>query len=590
MGTLRHILVACFLIALVIAGVFAIGLWNFRTRALYVKDHARMTLTDAADAMKAADPGRAGLYLSTIRDQVRELNATLGVWRRFVPFLDGAATKLTAAQGLADASVEVANDLDFLKRDGARLMLNRKGDEFLKALARLRENIAKIAPAANKEEAYAALAAIDAASSWLGQNDPQNVLVLFQNPSEIRPGGGFLGSFAHLTLDHASLTNLEVQDIYDPDGQMVKKIIPPVPLQRLTPNWGARDANWFPDYPASAKKVAQFLEDSRIFRDRNIRFSGAIAINVSVLKDILEITGPLDIPQPDGSVMTVSADTFLAELQNDVETKQSKGVLKQATPALFAKLDTLGDAEKKALAERVAGRFANKDVMAHFADPILESFVRRMGAAGELYPTPPDFAGGYLSVANANIAGGKADAYTAQSIALDETVNRDGTIADALTITRTHRGDTRTEPFYNVKNRTYVQILTVPGTELGSFEGGYSRDIKPTVDYAKAGYAIDPDLMGDPGKRIFPTWLDLDPGTAKTIVAKYARDAKLAFDAPETPYRFVFDKQSGVDGPFDLALHAPAGMLWKETGKGVFEYHTDNAPARIILDLTLTRG
>ncbi len=320
-----------------------------------------------------------------------------------------------------------------------------------------------------------------------------------------------------------------------------------------------------------------------------MRFSGAIAINVNILKDILEITGPLDIPQDDGSTMTVTADTFVAELQNDVETKQNKGIVKKATPALFAKLNTLDDTGKKALVAAIAQRFTNKDIMAYFTDPLLESFMQRSGAGGELYPTPADFSGSYLSISLANIAGGKTDAYTENSITINEIVSRDGTIADTVTLTRFHQGDTRPERFYNTPNRTYIRFLAAPGTTLTKLSGGYERDIKPVIDYARATYAVDPDLMGDMGKATFPTWLDLDPGATKTVTATYSRQSSLTFDGAETPYRFVFDKQSGVDGILDVTLHAPAGMVWKDSGSAMFSYYTDNPPARVILDLTLVR-
>ncbi len=238
MRTIKHILVACGAAITVVAIVFGIGLWNFRTRALYTKEKAKVTLTSAVEAMKNGDAGQAGLYFASIRDQLRDLNATFALWQRVVPFLENAATQLKDAQGLADASVNVARDLDYLKREGARLVLGGKGNEFIAALKRLKGNIEKIAPTANKEQVYAALTVIDAATAWLDQDTAQNVLILFQNPSEIRPAGGFLGSFAQLTLHKGSMTGLEVQDIYDLDGQLTKNVVPPVPLQRLTTKWG----------------------------------------------------------------------------------------------------------------------------------------------------------------------------------------------------------------------------------------------------------------------------------------------------------------------------------------------------------------
>ncbi len=589
MRTLKHLLVALGALAAIIAVVFGIGLWNFRTRALHMKGEMRLTASKAAQAMKDMEPHRAGLYLAMVQGQLKQLEGALSLWREFVPFLNSVATELEGAHGLANASAGIAQDLDFLKRNGAQLILTGKGLEFIATLKRLRANIELVAPTANKEEVYTALSMIDASVAWLDSPETQNVLVLFQNPSEIRPGGGFLGSFAHLSLNHASLTSLEVQDIYDPDGQLTSKIIPPVALQKLTTNWGARDANWFADYPTSARKVARFLEASRIYRDRHMRFSGAIAINVNLIGDILAITGPLELPQADGTTLTLDAKTFVAALQEDVETKQSKGIVKQATPALFAKLSSLQDDGKKALVLAIGKRIANKDVMAYFANPVMEAYMQSLGAGGELYPTPERFPGSYLAVVYANIAGGKTDAYATQSLTLDETLARDGSVTDMLSIERKNGGDVRTERWYNTMSRTYVQLLTAPGTTLASLSGGYARDIKSTIDYAKAGYSADPDLAADGGKATFSTWIDIDPGETKTIAAAYSRQTGLTFDAEETPYSFVFDKQSGIDGPFTATFHAPQGMIWKESGTDTLSYATDNPPARIVIPLTVVR-
>ncbi len=589
MRTLKHLLVAFCALAAILALVFGIGLWNFRARALSMKSEMRVTAGKAAQAMKDIEPHRAGLYLSMIQNQLGQLDAALSLWRGFVPFLGSVAEELRGAQGLANASAGIVHDLDFLKRNGAQLILTGKGPEFIAALTRLRANIELVAPTANKEEAYAALSMIDASIAWLDTAETQNVLILFQNPSEIRPGGGFLGSFAHLMLNRASLASLEVQDIYDPDGQLAEKVIPPLALQKLTTNWGARDANWFADYPTSARKVIRFLEASRIYRDRNMRFSGAIAINVNLIGDILRITGPLELPQEDGTMLTLDAETFVAALQEDVETQQNKGIVKQATPALFAKLSSLGDDGKKALVLAIGARIANKDVMAWFANPVITAYMQSLGAGGELYPTPERFPGSYLSVVYSNIAGGKTDAYATQSLTLEETLNRDGTVLDTLAIERTNGGNARTERWYNAMSRTYVQLLTAPGTALISLTGGYSRDIKPAIDYAKAGYSADPDLAADGGKATFSTWIDIDPGERKTITASYSRETSLSFDGEETPYSFVFDKQSGIDGAFTATFHAPQGMIWKESGTDTFAYATDNPPARVVIPLTVIR-
>lgn len=589
MRTIRHICIACALTLLGLGVVFGVGLWNLKVRADAAQAEARARLRRAEAALKDMEPGQAALYLELIRSELAGLNDTMGLWRRFMPFLGSTAETLEHATGLADLSVDIARDLDFVKREGAGLVLGGKGADFVAALSRLSASIAAVAPATGEPRAYEAITMLDASLTWLTGDSPQHILIMFQNPSEIRPGGGFLGSFAHLTLHKGSVTGLEVQDIYDLDGQMVRKVIPPVALQRLTQNWGARDANWFADFPASARKVTEFLEDSRIFRDRGIRFSGAIAINVNLIRDILGITGPLTIPQDDGTALSVTAETFLADIQKEVETAQNKGIVKQATPALFEKIGTLDSDGKKQLALAVGARFARKDIMAYFENPVMESFVKGLGAGGDLYPVPEAFAGSYLSVSVANIAGGKTDMNITQSISLDETVNRDGTIESALAIIRAHPPTDRAESWYRATNKAFIRIFTAPGTEQLSLTGGYARDIKPTIDYTTQKYARDPDLVAEEARPMISAWLDIAPSETKTISATYRRQSSLSFDAPETPYTFVFDRQSGIEGPFDLTLRAPASMIWKESGANIFTHRADDPPARITLPLTIVR-
>lgn len=589
MRTVRHICIAC---AITVAGfglVFAVGLWNLKVHADHAKIEAKTRLRRAEAALKDMEPGQAALYLELVRSELNELNDTVGLWRRFVPFLASTAATLESATGLADLTVDIARDLDFVKREGAGLMLAGKGTEFVAALSRLSASIAAIAPTAGRPEAYEAITMLDASIAWLQSDTPQHILIMFQNPSEIRPGGGFLGSFAHLTLHMGSITALEVQDIYDLDGQMVKKIVPPVALQRLTPNWGARDANWFADFPASARKVSEFLEDSRIFRDRGIRFSGVFAINVNLIRDILDITGPLTILQDDGTAITVTADTFLADIQKEVETTQNKGIVKQATPALFEKIGALDGAGKKRLALQVGARFARKDIMAYFENPVMESFVKGLRAGGDLYPVPEEFPGSYLSVSVANIAGGKTDMNVTQSVDLTETVNRDGTIESALDIVRAHPPTDRPESWYRATNKAFIRIFAAPGTEQLSLAGGYARDIKPIVDYAALKYVRDADLAAEEARPAMSTWLDVAPGETKTVSATYRRQSPLSFDAPGTPYMFVFDRQSGIEGPLTVTLRAPAGMIWKESGMDMFSYRADDPPARVVIPLTIVR-
>ena len=72
-------------------------------------------------------------------------------------------------------------------------------------------------------------------SRGLPRPAPHHLLVMLQNLSEEKPAGGFLGSYADVTIASGSITNISVHDIADVDSAFKPNIVPPVPLQLETP-------------------------------------------------------------------------------------------------------------------------------------------------------------------------------------------------------------------------------------------------------------------------------------------------------------------------------------------------------------------
>ena len=124
-------------------------------------------------------------------------------------------------------------------------------------------------------------------------------------------------------------------------------------MQSITAGWGARDANWFFNFPTSAEKMIYFLENSRLYKDPDIKFLGLAAINADVVKTLLDLTGPLKVP---AYQKTLTAENFLAEIQREVETgrdkkpgQNPKKILSVITPLILQKLATLNDGAKNQL-------------------------------------------------------------------------------------------------------------------------------------------------------------------------------------------------------------------------------------------------
>lgn len=582
MRIIKTVFTILILILVILGIVFAIGFWNFQKEAIYSAGKIYENANLATNALKNLETKKAKSSLEIIQTELNSWFNRLEFWSKFVPLIKSIPANIKYLSDITTTSINLTNLLDDLKNRGAQLVLQQKGGELVKILKDIQKEISIITKATTNDKLYAANNFITALIAWLDNPEPQHIVILFQNSSEIRPGGGFLGSYADLTLKNGGLVSLEINDIYDTDGQLTVKVVPPEPLQAITTNWGARDANWFLDFPTSANKVMKFLESSRIYQDRNVKFSGAIAINDTVIRDLLYILGP---------VGDINADNFLAEVQKDVETKTNKGILKEITPIIFDRLNNLkDDAGKKAIINLIGNKVANKDIMIYFENPIMESFIQTLNVGGEWFVIPNNFSGDYLSVVNANIAGGKTDAFMDQKIYLNSEIKSNGIVNNQLIIERKNNGDQQSEKWYNTTNQNFIQIFTPKNTELKSMSGNDEKKVKPPADYNKLQYIEDPDLKAKNDKNIFSTWLNIPPGESKILEIKYERSSSSFAKATEDKsikYTFIFDKQSGVNGSIEIQIKAPLGHIWKESGKSIFNYSTNQIPTRTILNLNL---
>ena len=384
----------------------------------------------------------------------------------------------------------------------------------------------------------------------LGQSSPQRYVFLFQNSSELRPTGGFPGSYALVEFDKGVMKKFLVDDIYNPDGQMKEKIIPPKPLQRITPNWGMRDANWFVDFRTSARKVAEFY-----YKDTKIALDGVIAINVGLVPEILKITGPIEMLEFN---ITLNSDNFISEVQKEVEYERTKGknqpkeILVEFAPKLLERLSGL-DSEGwvKVFALLVSG-VEKKDIIAYFADSRLENFALSNGFAGEIKETDSD----YLMITHSNVMGSKTDAVIDNFVSLNVEKDKENNLTHALEIERSHKGGEL--GFYNKRNNDYVRVLLPEDAVLISLSGEDAFVISPLLDYQSHGFISDPDLeryesrakrtgnveiFYEGGKKVIAFWMIVEPGQTKTVRIKYR--------TPEYGEIYI-QKQPGLKSEFKL--------------------------------------
>ena len=532
--------------------------------------------------------------------------------------------------GLRDVVVtikDLAADLEEIGSSGLKLAFGGEGERLIEILSSMQSKLTHLRETSEGLLAKAKELDIEGADldllsedlvkaeqnlgsliSFLNVDSPRRLVLLFENPSELRPNGGFAGSYGELVLEKGSVKSLEVNDIYYPDKFLPLKVVPPLQLQTVTPNWGARDTGWFFDFAKSSEKFLEYLEASTIYTDENIRFDGVIAINIRVLEDLLKFTGPIEIPEYD---LVLDHKNFLSELQREVEANKVPGenpkkVLSFVAPKLIEALGNAGSNGSNILGVFVS-RGKNKDIQMFFKDSAMETLSRDLYLDGGVYQGGEDFTGDYLAVVNTNIAGGKTDIFVEQKVVLRSELTGEGRIKNDLTITRTHEGQNETDPWYNHINQNFIKIFTAQDSKLTNIEGGESKEIIPKLNYVLNGYKVDPDVAEientrkllqpfpdgyaesyiESGKKVFATWFNLDPGEKGTLKVKY--------DASTVPIRdgqivtFVLDKQSGSEMDFDYAIVAPTGYYWDESGSDLFRYRSSSLPVRMELRITLRK-
>lgn len=455
---------------------------------------------------------------------------------------------LAAALALADANMERASEL-VADIDPATLPEDKRA-----ALATFAEQLPALHAVVRDGVKY-----IDLLQYMIGIGDDRRFLVLFLNDSEARPMGGFPGSYGILEFSGGRMSSFKADDIYNPDGQLKEKIVPPKALQHITPHWAMRDAGWFIDGPTSAEVTLSFFK-----KETGLDADGVIAINTKVLGEVLDVVGAIPMPAYN---ITLKSDTFLEELQREVEygenRKQNKPkqVIIDAAPLVVEKIASSGREQWLSMLRIFVAALERKDMLMYFRNEDVQAFAREKGFDGHVRSDTGDF----LMTVFANVKGAKTDALTDTRASLKTTVYNAAS-EHTLTLTRVHRGGDHALPIYNTENPAYVRVVVPRGAQLSAITGNDTPAHAPLVTYADA--TTDPVLQSieqgtelangvrvttESDRTVFGFWMVTKPGAEKTVT--------LSYSVPRTDtkaYELTVQKQPGMLlKPLDVAFTFP---------------------------------
>ncbi len=215
-------------------------------------------------------------------------------------------------------------------------------------------------------------------------SEEKKYLILLQNNMEIRPTGGFMGSYSILYFKEGKLQELRFEDIYTPDGQIKGYVKPPDPIQLAFQlgSWKLRDTNWDPHFPQSSTDVKWFFTQGG---EKNI--NGVVAINLNLAQELLEVIGPIDLPDYKESVDQNNfyrVAQFYAEHDFFPGSTQKKDFLEALGRELVRKIKQADSNSQLKIIQIIKKNLDNQEILLNFDNENLQKIVEQKNWAGKL--------------------------------------------------------------------------------------------------------------------------------------------------------------------------------------------------------------
>lgn len=377
----------------------------------------------------------------------------------------------------------------------------------------------------------------------LGEKEEQTLLLLFANNMEIRPGGGFIGSFGILKTHYFGVKDLQILDVYDADGQLTAHIAPPNPIRDYLnqPHWFLRDSAFFPDFYDTYQQATFFLQKELGLSSWN----GAALITTSAVKNIIGAYDSLLLPDYNEKI---TKDNFYIKTQFYAEhgffpgSTQKKSFLSSLIKQLLSQTETVNPL---LLSSAIVEGFDQKNMVLFMNDEKVQKSLSDLYWSGRLatpYCPESEKSNCYADfqyALDANLGVNKTNFFVDRLYDVKTSIDESGFIATNLTITYSNNSLSGVFPGGTYKN--YFQVLLPADSLVNSIK----LDDQQISSYDS-----------ETGKnKVIGFLVEILPQEKRTISLSYSSTVK--FKKGKATYQLVIQKQIGAqsnDVHFSLKL------------------------------------
>ena len=366
----------------------------------------------------------------------------------------------------------------------------------------------------------------------LGFEEPKTYLFLFLNNTELRPGGGFIGSYATMHFDKGQTSILQMGGTENISKNSSSDNPPVILKDKLgVDKWYFRDSNWSPDFAFSSEKTLEFYKNGNNVGADDI--DGVVGITTDVLEDLMQITGPFVV---DGIEFT--SQNVIEKLEYEVEYAyddkglefhERKDILETFMLALMNHVK--GDVFKNLAKYKnlALALLKEKNIVIFSLSEEKEDILTKNNWGGRMNESDGD----YLLWVDANLAALKTDYVIKRDFYYSFGKNDSGDYVATAKMHYFHKGsfDWRTTRYLSY-SRVYVPL----NSKLVSVKfAGKEIDKKD----------IDTNVEG--GKQWFGTFIRIEPGEEKELEFIYSLSDSVQEILKNKNYSLLLQKQIGMN-------------------------------------------
>ena len=359
------------------------------------------------------------------------------------------STLLTAGPSHAKAALSLA-------RDAANLAagLDERGlmPKLAKPVHSIKTAFAQAAPLLSRGERLLAL----------GQyllSAKHRILLISQDSAELRPTGGFAGSFGIVDVGPSGVRLDSYKDVYtlpNPPG-----VVTPPRGAIMTRDFSFRDANWWIDFPTSARALLGFW---RAYHQPHV--DGVVAVDIVTAKALLAVFEPIHLAKYSE---TFTSENLFKRLLYLIEVKQDglstrKDVLVALVTALEQRVLHADTAHLSLSAAALMQSADEKHLQMYFSDSDAQAAVVGLEWSGALAPPPGTT--DLLAVSNAMNRASKINIAMDKSAAYDVALMPDGSAATTVTLGYSNVGSFVLPPPEPGVFRDFLRVYRAKGTAL----------------------------------------------------------------------------------------------------------------------------